>query len=74
MTTPATDRPGQARAERPADPPDDRDERRVRAMVDALQQSGRDSATRQDAGSGTEQEARWAALRTLLDYGEIEAR
>ena len=64
MPIPAMDPPGLSRGARPADAPADRDERRIRAMVDAIRRSSQ-------AGSEVEQGARRAALRTLLGYGEI---
>jgi len=59
MTETATDLPGPTRAGRPADPPVDRDERRIRAMVDALNRGA-------GPGGAVEDEAGTAALRALV--------
>jgi len=66
MTETATDLPGPTRAGRPADPPVDRDERRIRAMVDALNRGA-------GPGGAVEDEAGTAALRALVGYGDIAA-
>jgi hypothetical protein len=64
VNTTATDLSGATRPDRQADEPVDHDERRVRAMIDALRQSaGRGRAQEND----TEQ----AALRALLGYGDV---
>jgi hypothetical protein len=49
-----------------ADPTVDRDERRVRAMVDALE-------GKTGSNADLDIKVRTAALRTILDYGEIAA-
>jgi hypothetical protein len=66
MTTAATDLPGTTTPGSEADRPTDRDERRIRVMVDALTKAvGPDTALEDDA--------RTAALRALLDYGSVAA-
>jgi hypothetical protein len=64
VNTTATDLSGPTRPDRPADEPADHDERRVRAMIDALRQGAGGSLARD---KDTEQ----AALRALLGYGEV---
>jgi hypothetical protein len=64
VNTTATDLSGPTRPDRPADEPPDHDERRIRAMVDALRQGASEGHPR---GKDTEQ----AALRALLGYGEV---
>ena len=64
MTETATDLPGPTRAGRQADPPVDRDEGRIRAMIDALSRGV-------GSGGAVDDEAGTAALRALLGYGDI---
>ena len=66
MTPPTTDRPGPTRVGRPADPPVDRDERRIRVTIDAL-------GSPVGPGGDPDDGARSAALRALLDDGDVAA-
>jgi hypothetical protein len=64
VSTTATDLPGPTRPDRPADEPVDHDERRIRAMIDALRQGA-------DAGHTPDNDTEQAALRALLGYGDV---
>lgn len=64
MTSTVTDRPGTTRDDPPADAADDPDERRIRALVDAIRMAG-------PARLEAEEQAREAALRAILDEGEV---